>query len=197
MKRHFWLILAVISLLGMIIMPKMAHSQQIRIPMTVPGISIPRVVLPTYPMPTVAINQPRIQLPAPRLNAGIAVYNLQAQVPAAPTTLVAVVKVVPVAAVAAAPAAVPASVIPLTDKRASEALRKLYEATKRKGKTPSPADISTLFDGAVQAEPIPVPVDVPPQGNDQGKAPEKTEPGDSRLTLPEWDLEQEIGIGAY
>ena len=40
MKRHFWLILALISILGMIIMPGMAHSQQIRVPMTVPGVPI-------------------------------------------------------------------------------------------------------------------------------------------------------------
>ena len=71
MKKHFWLILAVLSLLGMLIMPGTAHSAPVTAPIALPTLNPSRAILPNYPLPRVNIHQPGIQLPMPQLQPSL------------------------------------------------------------------------------------------------------------------------------
>ena len=200
MKRNFWLILAALSLLGMIIMPSTAHSAVIAVPTTLPTINGSRITLPNYPIPLASINRPQIQLIAPRLQASL--------VPAVVPTIVEVAPVVmtPVA-MAQAPVldapripviVAPQSAIPFSRIEGIAAGRKARQSAgatlarmtqdNKKSRLPAPAKIAALFDGAAKPEPAAVPV-----------GPAQTAPADASedtsLTLPESDLAEEIGLG--
>lgn len=200
MKRNFWLILAVLALLGMIIMPTTAHSAVIAVPTELPNINIPRLVLPNYPIPMGSLKLTQVQLSAPQLQASL--------IPAVVPT------VVEVAPVAAAPVAVakspfkeapaapvyiaPQSVIPSSRIEGISAGRKARKnigsalagltSNNKESRLPSAAKMAALFDGATQ--PGPVAVEVTPVQSAPVDAAE-----DTSLTLPESDLAEEIGLG--
>jgi hypothetical protein len=199
MKNNFWLILAVLSLLGMLIMPGTAHSAVIAVPTALPISAPSRIVLPNYPLPRVSIHQPRIQLPTPQLQPGLIPVSLPSVAAVAPAVLVPVVTaqapaVVPPGAplISAPQSAIPSSRIAgisaprKTRKSAGGILVRMGE--KKEGGLPSARKIAAMFDGLRTQEPAPVPV-----------GPAQSAPADSfednSLTLPESDLAEEIGLG--
>jgi len=200
MKKHFWLILAVLSLLGMFIMPSTAHSAVIAVPTTLRSGNVSGIVLPNYPVPMVTIRQPLIRLPMPQLQPSLIPVSLPSAVAAAPMVLAPAFAVAaPAVAAPGAPRiAAPESAIPSsriegvsagrkTRKGAGGILARMTE--KKEGGLPSAQKIAALFDGAVQQEPAAVPV-APAQ---QSAPTDSSE--DTRLTLPESDLAEEIGLG--
>jgi hypothetical protein len=196
MKRHFWLILAVLSLLGMFIMPSTAHSQVMPIRTNLRTGNISGIVLPNYPIPMVTIRQPLIQLAVPQLRASLIPAVVPAVMAAAPVVLAPmamaeapVVEAPPVTLVAAPQSAIPSSRIEgiSADRKARKSaggiLARMGE--KKEGGVPYAQKIATLFDGAAKTEPAAVPVGPAPAGSSE----------DSSLTLPESDLAEEIGLG--
>ena len=200
MKRNFWLILAVLSLLGMIIMPGTAHSAVIAVPATLPTISSPRITLPNYPVPLMGIRQLQGQLSAPRLRASLVPVSAPAVMAVAPAVMMpraltqAPVMEAPPAPVFVAPqSAIPSSRIEgiaasrRSRKNAGAVLARMA-ADNKGSRLPSPAKIAALFDGAAKPEPAAVPA-----------GPERPSPTDASedtsLTLPESDLAEEIGLG--
>ena len=160
MKRHCWLILALLALLGMIFVPGQAHSAPA---VSLPGVSIrispvTLVRLPVRPIPgpTVA-GKPQIRLPSPQMPV--------TPVPTFETRVVVV-------AAAARPVAFE------TAARKAGVLgtaRKMFEGPAGGLQ----ASLDKAFDntGPTEAPPVKVPREE-----------------SSRITLPESDLEEEIGI---
>ena len=168
MKKNFWLILAIASLLGMIIMPGMANSAVISVPVSLPGIGATPIALPHYPTTSAAGNLPLIQIPAPVLQV------LARLLP-------------PVVTQAPAPIAAPMAVNPEAAHSAVAILHKMAETGRDKSRSAPGQAAAALFDSAAQSAPAPV------QATDTDKP--AAQSADSRPTLPEWDLEQELGIG--
>ncbi|MCX5796710.1 MAG: hypothetical protein NTY77_14545 [Elusimicrobia bacterium] len=207
MKRNFWLILAVLSLLGMIIMPGTAHSAVIAVPTALPTIDVPRIAFPNYPLPLVSIRQPQIQLVAPQLRISLVPTVVPTVIPTVvPTVLAAAPAVLAPVTLAQAPgmdsqknpaAIAPQSAIPASRIEGVAAQRKARKgaggilarmAEKKEGGLPSGQRIAALFDGSAQPEPAAVPV-----GPAQSAPADASE--DTSLTLPESDLAEEIGLG--
>lgn len=199
MKRNLWLILAVLSLLGMIIMPGTAHSAVVAFPTALPTRNSPRIAFPNYPLPLVSIGTPKIQLVAPQLHVSLVPAVVPTVMTVAPTVMA------PMAMVQAPgmdsqknPAGIaPQSAIPASRIAGIAAQRKARKGTggilsrmadKKEGGLPSASRIAALFDGAEQPEPAAVPV-----GPAQTAPADATE--DTSLTLPESDLAEEIGLG--
>ncbi|MBI5240916.1 MAG: hypothetical protein HY926_10625 [Elusimicrobia bacterium] len=187
MKKHFWLILAVLSLLGMLIMPGTAHSAPVTVPTALPHISSSRLILPNYPIPQVTIRQPLIQLPMPKLQPSLIPVSLPSVAAVTPIVLAPAV-------MSEAPAvAVPVSAIPSSRIEGISAGRKARKGAggilSRLGNEKGERKLAALFDGAQQKEePAAVPV-----GPTQGAPADSYE--DNSLTLPESDLAEEIGLG--
>ncbi|MDD5627431.1 MAG: hypothetical protein PHU21_00085 [Elusimicrobia bacterium] len=191
MKRNLWLILAVLSLLGMIIMPGTAHSAVIAVPTALPNLNSPRIAFPNYPLPLVSIKAPQIQL------ATLQLRPILTAAPA-PVVMAAAPAVVLPADSRKSPAVIaPKSAIPASRIEGVAASRKAGKgaggilarmAENKEGGLPSAQKIAALFDGAQQEEPAAVPA-----GPAQAAPAEPTE--DTSLTLPESDLAEEIGLG--
>ena len=197
MKKHFWLILAVLALLGMVIMPGMANSAVLSAPISLPGNSLTRIGLPNYPLGQLGSSQPRIQLPAPQLQASLVPVVQPSLSEAKLSVSVAAIPMVPVPVTIASPrSALPASKIAgisaVRQPSGSGQGARSVLARMSEGRLPSSVRITALFDGAARPERTPVvvqPVSEPEP--EQFTASESEEP----LTLPESDLMQEIGLG--
>jgi len=195
MKKHFWLILAVLSLLGMLIMPGTAHSAPVTAPIALPTLNPSRAILPNYPLPRVNIHQPGIQLPMPQLQPSLIPTSLPSLVAVAPVVLApAIQSAAPAVVAPGAPhISLPKSAIPSSRIEGISAPAKarkgvggiLFRLNGQKGAR----ELTVLFDGAQQkTEPVAVPAE-----------PVQSAPADSyednSLTLPESDLAEEIGLG--
>ena len=200
MKRNFWLILAVLSLLGMIIMPSTAHSAVIAVPTALPPIDVPRITLPSYPISMMSLQQPQVRLIAPQLRVSLVPAVVPTVVAAAPVVIVPVAMAqAPVMdapkypVVFVAQSAIPHSRIEgisagrKAPKSAGASLSRMTEDDKG-SRLSAPARIAALFDGTKEAEPAAVPV-----GSAQTSPADATE--DTSMTLPESDLAEEIGLG--
>jgi len=201
MKKHFWLILAVVSLLGMLILPTMANSAVIGAPVALPGVSLPRIALPNFPLSPVTISGPRVELSNPLLQPSLAPISLPGPVPSTQKLMTAAVALPAVPALTARvpmTAAVPKAAIPTSRIQGlavePKAARKILGrmAVSKGLRLAAPEKLAALFDGAAQTEPAPVPVQAA-----QAEPTATTDEGDSRLTLPESDLLNEIGVGGY
>jgi hypothetical protein len=191
MKKNFWLILAVLSLLGMIIMPGTAHSA----PIALPAINPSRVILPNYPLPRVTIHQPRIQLPMPQLQPSLIPTSLPSVIAVAPAVLAPIVTAeAPAVAAPGAPLiSAPQSAIPASRIEGisvpAKARKGVGGILSRLNSQKGARELTALFDGAQQkTEPVAVPAE-----------PVQSAPADpfedNSLTLPESDLAEEIGLG--
>jgi hypothetical protein len=196
MRRHFWLILAIVSLLGMIIMPGMAKSAVIGIPLDLPTIDVPRFVLPNCPLSPASLSGPRTGLTAPQLQLElspallsapqVATVNLVANPAAAAPALIAVPKDIILASKIEGIA-----VDHNNEKGARSTLLSTMKENKE-GRLSSPAKLAALFDGTGKAEPAPMQVAPPPASQEEDM---EADAEGVHLTLPESDLAEEIGIG--
>jgi len=197
MKRNFWLILAVLALLGMLIMPGTAHSAELLAPKSLPTISAPRVILPNYPVPMGQLSLSGVRLTVPTLPASLITAAVPA--PAVAESAPVILSRNPADDGISAPVIIsPQSVIPSSRIEGIAAGRKVRKGiTSRIGKAiaglgadnkEKAQKLTALFDGAAQAEPAAVPA-----------APVTASPEDvsedTSLTLPESDLADEIGLG--
>jgi|GEM_PF-6807932 len=198
MKRNFWLILAVLSLLGMIIMPSTAHSAVIAVPTALPPIDVPRIALPSYPISMMSLKQLQVQLITPQLRVSLVPAVVPTVVAAAPVVIVPVAMAPVMDApkypmVFVAQSAIPHSRIEgisagrKAPKSAGATLSRMTEDNKG-SRLPAPARITALFDGTEEPEPSAVPV-----GSAQTAPANASE--DTSMTLPESDLAEEIGLG--
>lgn len=174
MKRHFWLILALVSLLGMIIVPGMVHSAEIYVPLSKPLLNIPSLVLAIHPVANMASNPLQILALAPKLYAGAAPVPTIAR-PIAATVL-------------------PAIAVPTVARHGALATLVDMNTTNGGDNVPSQDKITAQFDGTKQ--PAPTPADPPKKSSDR-KDLKNPKSKASHLTLPEWDLEQEIGLSNF
>ena len=190
MKKHLWLLLAAVSLLGMIIMPCLANSAVLVSPIALPSVIAPKITLPSYPGMPETLSRPAVRLPTPQFNVGT-IPSAAVPALAAPMAAAQAVQAQPAAA-----AAVPAPAIAVRPVfSASAALTRMSAPNNDANRPPSAAKIAALFDGAAKPEPAPVPVQAEPEQSSEPVTVNAADSEDSRLTLPEWDLEQEIGIG--
>jgi hypothetical protein len=199
MKKNLWLILAVLSLLGMIIMPSMAHSAVIEIPNARPASDVFRVTLPINPVPRVSLQALQIQPGAMRLQASLVPTVVPTVMPVSPVVLAPAAAVqAPVtrapryAVLAPAQSAIPSARIEgisavRKDRKGVGAIISRLSQDNKGNKVPSAAKLAALFDGAAKPAPAAVPV-----GAAQTSPVEATE--DTSLTLPESDLADEIGL---
>lgn len=200
-----------------LIAPNPLYAQGIRIGSALPS----RPSLPSYPVPVTSIGRPAVQLPSPVLpipslpnpaRPGVPVISLPtpATVPVARLLPEAVVLRATLPASSAgsmvqadplprsaigpqqypriSPASDPLPVpVPTTLKsKFSVASNSIQKVT---------ANLTALFDNAEKPAPAPVPAD------DQTKPEIKEEresynPSERRITLPEWELENEIGVNS-
>jgi hypothetical protein len=171
MKRNYWLVIIIASLLGMFFIPKMAYSAEFR--------AIPRVNLPAAPiLPIVSL--PNLPLPFPSTIPGPAI---QLPIPAIP--VVSVPERIQVTGIAMAPR---------QEKGVFASAQKAFAAAPGAA-APSSQQLNTGFDegtktavhaGAVEVEDAPRP---------QPKRQQKKRVENSRvIQLPTWELENEIGI---
>lgn len=166
MKRNYWLILALLALLGMVFVPGQAHSAPaVRFPGVSTRISpVSTVRLPVRPIPgPTMIGKPQIQLPSPRMPV-VLIPTFETRV----LVLEAVAR-----PVAFETAASKAGVF-------GTARRMLAE------KGADSSSLSKAFDNAAPEEAPAVVVD--------GAKHKPAKDGSVRVTLPESDLEKEIGI---
>lgn len=172
MKSHPWLALAALSLLGMTVVPS-AHSSVISVPIrSTPNVIVP--VLPSIKVPLITI-RPGVQLPSP-----------VSPLPLTPRVMLAQDK----------------PSIPLLQGQSKVILPGLFNPTspiklpKKMTGNGQAALLSALFDGTKGQQPVAVPAEKPKEEKPQETRPLPLTPekGNSRLTLPEWDLAQEIGI---
>lgn len=178
--RHFKLALAAMSILAQ---APSAHAFTAILPRVTPGImSQPTIRIPGLFNP----NSP-IKAPSPLTPLSVAPQFILA--PAAPSLVISL----PVAAAVATPVIAPAPII--NQGQSKVILPGLFNPKspiKLPGSNKKALNLNALFDGAKDSQPTPVPVGE--HKEEPAELPAATEKSDSHLTLPEWDLAQEIGI---
>lgn len=173
--RHFWLALGAMSLMAQV---PSAHAFTASFPVrATPGIGI--TSLPIVKIPVISIRPGTNLNPVTTLGAAPLVL--------APAPAVIVPLITPV---------ITPVIIPVVNPISKVILPGLFNPNspiKLPGKPGSQKQalrLNALFDGAAKPQPEAVPVDEVKEEPQQPAG----ESGESHLTLPEWDLAQEIGI---
>lgn len=144
-----------------------------RLPMT------PRI-LPCVPLPVVSIGRPVIQLPAPHFAHASLPLGLPPAVIPAPSAIEAVwVAQLPAQQPVRLPSPAPKSILPVT--------RRILKSTKMGGIELAALDMVFDNKGGKTPAPVAVPGEEIPVSN-------RIEPSGRPFTLPEHDLEDEIGL---
>ncbi|MBI5625311.1 MAG: hypothetical protein HY924_16155 [Elusimicrobia bacterium] len=186
-----------------------AHGEGISV-----GVRVGRVSLPSFPIPVTSINRPAIQLPGPALPtvsaprvelkttlpSPVTVPASQLPNPVLPTVAVLPDQVIPVVV----PTVVKGSVGPAQYPRPMGAeqdplpvpvpvtvksrLTQIKIQTAGNKLEAASAGLKAMFDNSEKPAAPAVPAD------DQKEGSEDTVRSERRITLPEWDLENEIGI---
>jgi len=172
MKRHHWLILIVISLLGMLFIPKTAYSADFRVIESIrPVLPIQPVILPVRPLPMPsAIPGPLVNLPSP----SIPLVSI-------PGTIV-----------------VRPFVVARGDAKGFFPQAQKMFAGSADGKGPSEGQLNAGFDSGAKTAPAveadgtvkPGTVVITPKKDEKKKRVERPRV----IQVPTWELEREIGI---